>query len=308
MNVPADEFLEWVRLEATRRGTSEMALCETAAPRVGLEAGSIARWINRIRHSGHADLARVDAFITALDGALTDLPSQAADQDGFVEGWCPRCRDTVMAAPTGECSWCDTQTGAGTGTPNGKNRNAGVPILMTDAVLLEARDLYATGKSMREVAELLIDRTGYKTPRSFTSALFNHFKRRGWTTRTQADATAARNYKHGLGGRDRDESAYRKMMRASRSHQCEGTLVRSGQRCPRRAITGEAYCPVHHPERAADNARRLAKVRAQWAENAEPCGGTVENRERKGQPCLRRAVPGTGYCPAHQHQAHQAAA
>lgn len=221
----------------------------------------------------------------------------------IIGGWCPACRVQVATMDDGRCAWCNAQTGAGDVQPlPSRNANAGVPVLMGDDVLHEARALYAGGLSMRQVAERLHPHTGYATVNSFASCLYRMFARHGWARRDQAQVTGARNYRHGHGARDRDESAYRKMLRAQRGQDCQATTA-AGKPCSRRAIGGHDYCPSHDPIHAERRAALLAEARRKWAATWEPCQGIVENRERTGQPCLRRAIPGLGYCHGHRHQA-----
>lgn len=298
-DVPVAELTAWLDAECTRRQCSLGALLEEAAPSVGMSADGLRAWIRRSCASGTADLGRTDALITALDGLLTDLPSQAAEQEQVTEAWCPGCRRLSTAGRDGACAWCGAATGAGAVTPTpARNRNAGTPILMGEEVLQEARRRYLAGTSMRQVAAQLLPQTAYRSVASFTSALYDQFARRGWPRRSQSAVTAARNYRHGRGARDRDESTYRKALRASRSHRCEG-VTSAGRQCSRPAITGERWCPSHHPANAARRAAQLAAVREQWAEAWSPCSGVVENGPRTGQPCRRRAIPGTSLCHGH---------
>lgn len=112
-------------------------------------------------------------------------------------GWgplCPRC-----GGPKGVqahmCSSC--RKGQRGGYNRGRAGGGGRPVHVTEELLAEARRMYASGLSLRQVAAELHPRTGYKTAASCAEALYGHFKRRGWNLRPQREVTAARNYKHG---------------------------------------------------------------------------------------------------------------
>jgi hypothetical protein len=95
----------------------------------------------------------------------------------------------------------------------------GRPVHITDELLAEARRLYASGLSLRQVAAELHPRTGYKTVASCAEALYGHFKRRGWKLRPQWEVTAARNYKHGRKHRGQtraEQNAYRRWLAEQR--------------------------------------------------------------------------------------------
>src|SRR5207248_6104072 len=83
------------------------------------------------------------------------------------------------------------------GYNQGRSSGGGRPTHIDEELLAEARRLYASGLSLRQVAAELHPRTGYKTVASCAEALYGHFKRRGWKLRPQREVTAARNYKHG---------------------------------------------------------------------------------------------------------------
>lgn len=88
-----------------------------------------------------------------------------------------------------------------------------------EALLAEARRLYAGGVSLRQVAAELHPRTGYKTVASCAEALYGPFKRRGWKLRSQREVTAARNYKDGRKRRGQtraDQNAYRRWLAEQR--------------------------------------------------------------------------------------------
>ena len=143
---------------------------------------------------------------------------------------------------------------------------------ITEELLYEARRLYGTGLSLNQVAARIFDRTTYASEASCSNGLHSLFRRRGWKLRPQRAVTAARNYRHGRGGRDRDEGAYRRFLREQgRGYHgayrptCAGVrknYPRRGEPCRRPAIEGSDYCVSHEPGRAAAHAEHLARMRA----------------------------------------------
>lgn len=221
----------------------------------------------------------------------------------ILDGWCPACRQLSVVRADGSCAWCDSPTGAGNVAPTPtRNANGGIPIAMSEQVLHDAHRLYVAGASMREVAEKLHSKSGYRSVQVFTQALYRFFSYRGWPRRDQRQVTAARNHVHGLRARDAtadQERSYRRWLREQRRVRCEARRVRGG-RCTRTALEGERYCTAHHPDRVAENAAHLARIREQWAQTHTRCAGTVMHGARKGERCLRRAGVGETCCPAHR--------
>jgi hypothetical protein len=193
-------------------------------------------------------------------------------------GWgplCPRCGGPkgLQAHTCGSCR---------KGQRGGYNRGrsgGGRPVPITEELLAEARRLYASGLSLRQVAAELHSRTGYKTVASCAEALYGHFKRRGWKLRPQREVTAARNYKHGRKPRKQtreQQNAYRRWLAEQRGWQavqgpgrplCKGVKQNppgKGRPCRRRALADSEYCYSHDPRRAlelpATSARRRGRA------------------------------------------------
>jgi hypothetical protein len=106
------------------------------------------------------------------------------------------------------------------------------PVHITEELLAEARRLYASGRSLRQVAAELHPRTSYKTVASGAEALYGHFKRRAWKLRPQHAVTIARNYKPGRKprGQARDrEQAYRRWLAAARLDRVQGRAGRDAR-------------------------------------------------------------------------------
>ena len=73
----------------------------------------------------------------------------------------------------------------------------GLQRCITEPVLRQARELYTSGLSFRQVAVELWPQTTYKTEKSCAEALYSLFRSRGWPTRSLSAVLVARNYKHG---------------------------------------------------------------------------------------------------------------
>jgi hypothetical protein len=191
-------------------------------------------------------------------------------------GWgplCPRC-----GGPKGlqarMCHHCRK------GRPGGYNRGrggGGRPVHITEEQLAEARRLYASGLSLRQVAAELHPRTDYKTAASCAEALYGHFKRRGWKLRPQRQVTAARNHKHGRKRRGQtraEQNAYRRWLAEQRGWQavqgpgrplCKAVKLNppgKGRPCRRRALADSEYCHSHDPRRTLERRAATARMRA----------------------------------------------
>ena len=195
---------------------------------------------------------------------------------------CPRCGGSkgLQAHMCGSC-----RKGQRGGYNRGRAGGGGKPVHVTEELLAEARRLYASGLSMRQVADELHPRTGYKTVASCAEALYGHFKRRGWKLRPQREVTAARNYKHGRKPRKQTrerQNAYRRWLAEQRGWQavqgpgrplCKGVTVTSpgkGRPCRRHALADSEYCHSHDPRRALERQAATAQTRARVRTDAMP--------------------------------------
>jgi hypothetical protein len=176
-----------------------------------------------------------------------------------------------------KCWNADGCPGAGgKGTPRPAMRG---PYGVSEELMLEARRMYNDEQiSLREVARRIYDQTyGYSTVRSLGEALYRGFRNRGWTLRSQSDATRLRNWKHGLKQRvqtNEEQNAYRHWLAQQRGWQavqgpgrpeCKGSRATSpgkGQPCTRPAMNGSEFCYQHDPATAAARAEHMAKMRA----------------------------------------------
>ena len=156
---------------------------------------------------------------------------------------------------------------------------------ITEEQLAEARRLYASGLSLRQVAAELHPHTSYKSVASCAEALYGHFKRRGWRLRPQREVTAARNYKHGRKRRAqarKDDAAYRRWLAEQRGWQavrapgrplCKGVKASppgKGRPCRRHALADSEYCYSHDPRRALERKAATARMPARLGRRQAP--------------------------------------
>lgn len=207
--------------------------------------------------------------------------------------YCPTCETTVVPDSRGRCSWCETPCGAKpkrSGKPVGKHMKHITPELLDVAHLL-----YDRGLSMRQVAEAILDRTGYANVNAAVASLYEAFRLRGWQRRERITAVKARCTKHGRASRtDRssdDHLAYRREMRAkleaARRPEC------AADECNRRAMNGRDHCHIHDPEAAAKRLERVTQARAlraaqmhRWGDVKAPI---IEWAAQQRYPAMRLA-------------------
>jgi hypothetical protein len=194
---------------------------------------------------------------------------------------CPRC-----GGPKGlQAHICGSCRKVQRGGYNRGRSGGGHPVHITEELLAEARRLYASGLSLRQVAAAVHPRTSYKTVASCAEALYGHFKRRGWKLRPQREVTAARNYKHGRKPRTQtreQQNAYRRWLAEQRGWQavqgpgrprCKGVKQSPpgrGRPCRRHASADSEYCYSHDPRRALDRQTATAGMRARVGTDAMP--------------------------------------
>lgn len=209
-------------------------------------------------------------------------------------GWgpvCPRCNGPkgLQANMCGKCR--RKQAG---GYNRGRSGGGGRPVHIDEELLAEARRVYASGLSLRQVAAELHPRTRYKTVASCAEALYGHFKRRGWKLRSQRQVAAARNYKHGRKRRAQtreQQNSYRRWLAEQRGWQaiqgpgrpyCKAVKVTGpgkGRPCRRRALADSEYCYSHDPRRAFE--RQVATARMRCRIGTQP----MLDQAAWGPPC-----------------------
>lgn len=188
------------------------------------------------------------------------------------EGYCPTCRTRSLLMRNGECVWCDTVVLTREQPRKKKKANAGIPVLMQDDVLEDARRIYATGRSLRSVAAELLPRTDYASVRSLAAALAEQFRHRGWPVRGRIEQVVITHTKHGYfrnGQRNPSYVRYQKIQRGEiRGVTCQGVRLsypNKGERCSQAARTGSDYCYQHDPatrEAVVATCQKMRETRA----------------------------------------------
>jgi len=187
------------------------------------------------------------------------------------DGYCPTCRTRSLLSYRGACVWCDTQVVVRE-EPRKKKANAGIPVLMQDDVLEDARRIYETGRSLRSIAAELLPRTDYASVRSLAAALSQQFRHRGWPVRGRIEQVVIQSTTHGQLRRDHRNPAYVRAQRIARgeiaNRPCQGVrgaYPNKGAPCSRPALTGSDYCYQHEPanrERVVAICARMRATRA----------------------------------------------
>lgn len=151
------------------------------------------------------------------------------------------------------------------------------PKNISDELLLECRRLYASGLSIRQVAERVHPQTTYASVNACKTALFSLFRTRGWKLRPQAEVTRARNFKHGRKARgisNTSDVAYRHWLKNQRGWKrvsgpgqptCKGIKKqhpRKGEPCTHPAMEGSEFCYSHDPQRELERQAICARMRA----------------------------------------------
>lgn len=195
------------------------------------------------------------------------------DEPGFGPV-CPRCGG-AKSKQARQCGRCWAQLGAPR-AGSGPRPDARIPSCIRLEDLEEARRLYATGLSLRQVAAILHPRTDYKTVASCAEGLYSLFKTRGWKLRPQRAVTAARNYRHGRKARTQtreEQNEYRRWLADQRGWNsvqgpgqelCKGVKTqppRKGSPCEHHAMEGSEFCWNHDPARALEREAQLARMR-----------------------------------------------
>lgn len=259
-----------VRRHCAESDMSISTFSEAVGQRFDLTPQTAARKISLAEQTGHMSDEWIDRLAVMLD---MHAPPAASLQPGL-DAYCPRCHHVQPSRADGTCLWCDAQTGGNT-VPNivdrlaGKRKerrssNAGIPWKCSEEQLQEVRRLYLTGLSMRAACEIVQPETGYANAESMAMTMFSVFEQRGWNRRKQNEATAARNFKHGLA---RDPAHRRAMRRAQgyvRGVRCAGVKKNApgaGKPCSKPALKDSDYCRGHDPRFSEEHARHCRQMR-----------------------------------------------
>lgn len=189
-----------------------------------------------------------------------------------LEGYCPTCKTRSLLSYAGLCVWCDTPVAARDNLTTRKRSNAGIPWLMQEDVVQDARALYQTGRSLRSIGAELLSRTDYKSARALANALSTVFHHRGWPVRGRIEQTVINSTKHGRLRRDARDPAYVRYQKRQRGEirgvSCAGVRLsypRKGEPCSRPAREDSKYCFQHDPATREAVVRICETMRARQA-------------------------------------------
>jgi hypothetical protein len=249
-----EEIDRWCELNEV----SGTTFSEMVGERFELMPSSAARRIHIARTTGQMSELWMDRFAVMID--LHDVVLEDSPLIPGLNAYCPKCREVQPSRGDGTCLWCDAQTGGNT-IPNvvdrlgdrrkdARSSNAGIPWKCSEEDILEVRRLYLTGLSMYAACGEVHPRTQYANTNAMAMAMYSLFEQRGWNRRKQNEATAARNYKHGLA---RNPAHRRRLRRAEgyvRGVICKGVKKNApgaGKPCIKPALKDSEYCRAHDP-------------------------------------------------------------
>lgn len=206
---------------------------------------------------------------------------------------CPKCGGPKSVQAHG-CRSCVAGKGRkSTGRQRGPRPARRVPKCMTEELLQESRRMYASGKSLRQIAAEIFEQTTYKSVASCAEGLYSLYKTRGWPLRPQREVTAARNFKHGRKTRSvrggPGEVAYRHWLAEQRGWNavqgpgqpiCKGVKKQApgkGRPCEHHAQEGSEWCWSHDPARELERQAQAARMRSRLRRQPTlPAGPFVE--------------------------------
>jgi len=267
------EILSLVDAYLERNEISVGRFSEAIGERFDLRPQSAERRLNEARKTGALGEEWIDRLAVMIDAQdeLHDGPLTPG-----LDAFCPKCREVQPSRSDGTCLWCDSQTGGNT-VPNyidplgderkeRRSRNAGIPWKCSEEDIQEVRSLYLSGLSMRAACEVVHPRTDYANPNAMAMAMYSLVEQRGWNRRKQTEATAARNYRHGL---SRDPAHRRRLRRAEgyvRGVMCAGVKRNApgkGKPCQMAALSDSDYCRAHDPRYQEQHREHCIAMRAQ---------------------------------------------
>lgn len=250
--VPVAPLVEWLaaRLEQ-HRGSATALACE-----LGVTPRTLLRYRRGLASDGKTpaivyDRTTIDLLLAEAGAGLWEVyPEQAEAATEptapalHITAFCPRCEVACVPMDDGTCGWCGAQTGGGDVV--GPVRPGRLRAI-DEEVLLEAKRLYADGRSMGAVATALLHRTTYKTAASAAASLNCLFRARGWPLRERADALRVSN-----------RARFADVPQCSHVHP-------DGRRCETRTRRPTGTCGRHDPDRLAASIALLRQRDAQAA-------------------------------------------
>lgn len=143
-------------------------------------------------------------------------------------------------------------------------------------VLYQVRYL-GEGLGVYRIAAPIWQQFGFASQKSCSEAIYRGFVALGFELRSQSEATALKNYRHGRKTRAIGESGaavaeYRRWLREQRGSYrpvCRAVKTQSpgkGKPCTKPAMRGSAFCWSHDPGRAGERHDQAAAMRAKAAE------------------------------------------
>lgn len=231
---------------------------EMVGERFNLMPSSAARRLHLARTTGQMSELWMDRFAVMID--MQDAVCEHSPMQPGLDAFCPRCHEIQPSRGDGTCLWCDAQTGGNT-IPNivdrlgderkeARSSNAGIPWKCSEQDILEVRRLYITGLSMYKACAEVHPRTQYAGVNAMAMAMYSLFEQRGWNRRKQNEATAARNYKHGMARHPAHRRRLRRELGYVRGVQCHGIKKNApgaGNPCTKPALKDSEYCRAHDP-------------------------------------------------------------
>lgn len=149
----------------------------------------------------------------------------------------------------------------------------GVPSRLTFHQVRVCHHLYQQGLSIRQVAEQVWKRAGYKSAASCATAIDGQFRRYGLPRRDRIEAVRLRCTKHGLAPKHGPRPGYmahkRRVLHGQPDQPLCTAVTVKGTPCRHRAMFGETVCATHHPDHQG---KVEAALRMAWA-TPKPRGG-----------------------------------
>lgn len=183
--------------------------------------------------------------------------------------WCPACKEESAISAAGNCLWCGGPTEERRPPKRGGWKRPDLAgSRYTEAQLRALHLLHLRGESLNSLAKQTHEKVGYKTHASAATAISREWKRLGLKARDRIESCVKASTTHGRGGRNRDESAYRRWFKEQHGlyqPTCKGVKSQhpqKGEPCQLPAVEGSEFCQAHAPERRERIEAHLSRMRA----------------------------------------------